>query len=140
MTSCSMPSACGVNGPTGWGVCGRVWRRGWHCTTSASGSTIGSVVRDWPSPTCWDGEPTIHTKRLRAGARGYVLKDADEEELVRAIRAVGRGEAIFSPSVADRAQAIIRAREAGIEQHAAPFGLRLSACQHFSSRRRYLAG
>lgn len=39
---------------------------------------------------------------LRAGARGYVLKDADEEELVRAIRAVGRGEAIFSPQVAER--------------------------------------
>ena len=39
---------------------------------------------------------------LKAGARGYVLKDADEEELVRAIRAVGRGEAIFSPAVATR--------------------------------------
>ena len=39
---------------------------------------------------------------LRAGARGYVLKDADEEELVRAIRAVGWGEAIFSPAVAER--------------------------------------
>ena len=39
---------------------------------------------------------------LRAGARGYVLKDADEEELVRAIRAVGGGEAIFSPNVAER--------------------------------------
>lgn len=39
---------------------------------------------------------------LRAGARGYVLKDADEEELVRAIRAVGRGDAIFSPAVAER--------------------------------------
>ena len=39
---------------------------------------------------------------LRAGARGYVLKDADEEELVRAIQAVGRGDAIFSPAVAER--------------------------------------
>ncbi len=39
---------------------------------------------------------------LKAGARGYVLKDADEEEMVRAIRAVGRGEAIFSPAVAER--------------------------------------
>ena len=39
---------------------------------------------------------------LRAGARGYVLKDADEEELTGAIRAVARGEAIFSPSVAGR--------------------------------------
>lgn len=39
---------------------------------------------------------------LRAGARGYILKDADEDEMVRAIRAVGRGEAIFSPAVATR--------------------------------------
>ena len=39
---------------------------------------------------------------LRAGARGYILKDADEEEMMRAIRAVGRGEAIFSPAIATR--------------------------------------
>ena len=39
---------------------------------------------------------------LRAGARGYVLKDTKEEEMVRAIRAVGSGEAIFSPSIATR--------------------------------------
>ena len=39
---------------------------------------------------------------LKAGARGYVLKDADEEEMVCAIRAVGRGETIFSAAVAER--------------------------------------
>ena len=39
---------------------------------------------------------------LRAGARGYVLKDAGEGEMGRAIQAVGRGEAIFSPAVATR--------------------------------------
>jgi DNA-binding NarL/FixJ family response regulator len=39
---------------------------------------------------------------LRAGARGYVLKDAERDDLLRAIRAVARGEAIFSPSVAAR--------------------------------------
>ena len=39
---------------------------------------------------------------LRAGARGYVLKDADEEELTGAIRAVAAGEAIFSPAIAGR--------------------------------------
>ena len=39
---------------------------------------------------------------LRAGARGYVLKDADEDELTGAVRAVARGEAIFSPAVAGR--------------------------------------
>ena len=39
---------------------------------------------------------------LRAGAHGYILKDADEEEMMRAIRAVGEGEAIFSPAIATR--------------------------------------
>jgi DNA-binding NarL/FixJ family response regulator len=39
---------------------------------------------------------------LRAGARGYVLKDADEADIVRAIRAVAEGEAIFTPAVATR--------------------------------------
>ena len=39
---------------------------------------------------------------MRAGARGYLLKDADQEELARAIRAVNQGEAIFSPMIAQR--------------------------------------
>lgn len=39
---------------------------------------------------------------MRAGARGYVLKDAEKDDILRAIRAVGRGEAIFSPAIASR--------------------------------------
>jgi DNA-binding NarL/FixJ family response regulator len=39
---------------------------------------------------------------LRAGARGFVLNDADEDELTDAIRAVARGEAIFGQAVAGR--------------------------------------
>lgn len=39
---------------------------------------------------------------MRTGARGYLVKDADQEELVRAIQAVYRGEAIFSPAIAKR--------------------------------------
>ena len=46
---------------------------------------------------------------LRAGARGYVLKDADEEELVGAIRAVARGEAVFGEAVAGRVLAFFAA-------------------------------
>ena len=46
---------------------------------------------------------------LRAGARGYVLKDADEEEMVLSIRAVGKGEAIFSPVIATRVLAFFAA-------------------------------
>src|SRR5688572_31530548 len=36
---------------------------------------------------------------MRAGARGYLLKDVGQEELVRAVKAVNRGEAIFSPAM-----------------------------------------
>ena len=35
-------------------------------------------------------------------ARGYILKDAEKEEIRRAIEAVGNGEAIFSPAIAAR--------------------------------------
>jgi DNA-binding NarL/FixJ family response regulator len=37
---------------------------------------------------------------MRAGARGYLLKGARHEDMVRAIRAVGSGDAIFSPAIA----------------------------------------
>ena len=39
---------------------------------------------------------------MRAGARGYVLKGADQAEILRAIRSVAAGEAIFGPGVAER--------------------------------------
>lgn len=39
---------------------------------------------------------------MRAGARGYLLKGAAQDEIVRAIRAVAAGEAIFGPGVARR--------------------------------------
>jgi DNA-binding NarL/FixJ family response regulator len=39
---------------------------------------------------------------MRAGARGYILKGAEGEETLRAIRAVAHGEAIFSPAIAER--------------------------------------
>ena len=39
---------------------------------------------------------------MRAGARGYLLKGADKDEMLLAIRAVGRGEAIFGPGIARR--------------------------------------
>ena len=51
--------------------------------------------------TMFDDDYSVFTA-MRAGARGYVLKDADEEEVLRAIRAVGHGEAIFSPAIARR--------------------------------------
>src|SRR6266700_2380213 len=51
--------------------------------------------------TMFQDEASVFTA-MRAGARGYVLKDADKEDILRALFAVGRGEAIFSPEVATR--------------------------------------
>lgn len=39
---------------------------------------------------------------MRAGARGYILKGADQEEMLRTIQAVARGEALFGPTIAAR--------------------------------------
>ena len=49
---------------------------------------------------------------MRAGARGYVLKDMDDDEIARAILAVGHGEAIFSPAIAARMVTFFAARPA----------------------------
>ncbi|HET9908162.1 MAG TPA: response regulator transcription factor [Anaerolineales bacterium] len=58
--------------------------------------TIGILVI-----TMFDDDDSVFAA-MRAGARGYLLKDADKDELVRAIVAVERGEAIFSPAIAQR--------------------------------------
>jgi DNA-binding NarL/FixJ family response regulator len=39
---------------------------------------------------------------MRAGARGYLLKGAEQDEILRGIRAIAAGEAIFGPSIARR--------------------------------------
>lgn len=39
---------------------------------------------------------------LRAGGRGYILKDADPETMLRAIRAVAHGESLLGPTVAQK--------------------------------------
>jgi DNA-binding NarL/FixJ family response regulator len=39
---------------------------------------------------------------MRAGARGYLLKGADQAEIVAAVQAVFRGEAIFGPGIASK--------------------------------------
>jgi len=51
--------------------------------------------------TMFDDDDSVFAA-MRSGARGYLLKDADKDELVRAIVAVERGEAIFSPAIAQR--------------------------------------
>jgi DNA-binding NarL/FixJ family response regulator len=51
--------------------------------------------------TMFDDDDSVFAV-MRAGARGYLLKDADQEELMRAIRGVHHGEAIFGPAIARR--------------------------------------
>ncbi len=46
---------------------------------------------------------------IRAGARGYQLKGAAQDETLRAIRSVANGEAIFGPGVADRLRRFLTA-------------------------------
>ncbi|MBI4340250.1 MAG: response regulator transcription factor [Chloroflexi bacterium] len=49
---------------------------------------------------------------LRAGARGYLLKGADQAEISRAVRAAASGEAIFGPAIATRLMNYFAARPA----------------------------
>jgi DNA-binding NarL/FixJ family response regulator len=46
---------------------------------------------------------------IRAGARGYLLKDAEQDELVRAIRTVANGGVIFSPGIAQKVMGYLTA-------------------------------
>ncbi len=51
--------------------------------------------------TTFDGDEDIY-RALQAGARGYLLKGMDLDELVEAIRAVHRGKSRIPPAVAER--------------------------------------
>jgi two-component system, NarL family, response regulator NreC len=44
-------------------------------------------------------DETYVLKALRAGARGYLLKDSAESDIMNAIRAVQEGKAYFSPEI-----------------------------------------
>ncbi|WP_274361666.1 response regulator transcription factor [Paenibacillus thermotolerans] len=51
--------------------------------------------------TMFQDDQSVFTA-MRAGAKGYVLKDADETELLQSIRMVGSGGAVFSSDIAAR--------------------------------------
>jgi DNA-binding NarL/FixJ family response regulator len=52
---------------------------------------------------------------VRAGAIGYVLKDADQDELAHAIRAAAAGQVHLSPKAAARLMREVRAPESPVE-------------------------
>ena len=65
-----------------------------------------TLARDCPSVgilvlTMSDDEATIWAA-LRAGARGYLLKSADEDAIIRAVHAIEQGELVVGPGVARR--------------------------------------
>jgi DNA-binding NarL/FixJ family response regulator len=51
--------------------------------------------------TMFDDDDSVFAA-MRAGARGYLLKGATQDEILGAIRAVAAGQAIFGPGVAAR--------------------------------------
>ena len=66
--------------------------------------------------TMFDEDESVF-QAMRAGARGYLLKGADREDILRAVHAVGRGDAIFGPALARRLIGYFTSSRAG----AAPF-------------------
>ena len=67
--------------------------------------------------TMFDDDDSVFAA-MRAGARGYVLKGAQQDEIVRAIHAVAAGEAIFGPGIARRVLGLVSAPPAA---HSPPF-------------------
>lgn len=71
------------------------------------GVAATEAIRSLPAPphvlilTTFETDTDI-LRATRAGAIGYLLKDADPEELIRAIRSAAAGEAVLAPPVAAR--------------------------------------
>jgi hypothetical protein len=78
------PGACAGCSPSRW------WRR---CSSRSAGTTLFEA--------------------LQAGASGFVLKDAEPAELLRAVRVVAAGEALLSPSVTRRVVSLFGRHLAG---------------------------
>lgn len=74
-------------------------------------ATRSLQARDNPPPvlvlTTFDDDELL-SGALRAGAAGFILKDAPAEDLIRAIRAVADGDAFLDPAVTSRVLATYR--------------------------------
>jgi len=72
-----------------------------------------TIVRDSPHigvvvVTMFEDDDSVFAA-MRAGARGYVLKGADQDEILKVIRAVAGGEAHFGPEIAHRLMGFLSA-------------------------------
>lgn len=65
-------------------------------TLTSQGSTIPVIIL-----TTFDDHELV-LSAIRAGARGFLLKDVSLESLVEAIDAVHRGETLIQPAVTER--------------------------------------
>ena len=63
---------------------------------STSSPHIGIIIL-----TMFEDDDSVFAA-MRAGARGYILKGADQHEMLRTIRAVSDGEALFGAQIANR--------------------------------------
>ena len=99
------PSVFIGRGPTSLAGCALAWQREWLCITSASGSTISSVVRGWPLPTCWDSDLNSHQAfkgiELLAGNVGVAKVGIAEIGVMQAGRGL-RGADLSPPKFDDR--------------------------------------
>lgn len=81
------------------------------------------ITKRWPHIgviilTTFDDDEYV-IEGLKAGARGYMLKDADSSEIVEAVRIVARGEALIQPSITRKVLAEFT-RLAGRQMSAVP--------------------
>jgi NarL family two-component system response regulator LiaR len=81
-------------------------------------AVIRQVARTTPQCSCvvysGFGDGALLTEALDAGARGFVLKDAPLDELVRALETVGTGGMYIDPALADILIRSTPARELGL--------------------------
>ena len=75
-----------------------------HMPLKGGVAATREITRDLPNTqilvlTTLDDDETVF-EAVRAGAQAYLLKDADEEELLETIRALRRGESRLTPQIA----------------------------------------
>jgi DNA-binding NarL/FixJ family response regulator len=84
-------------------------RNGVEATRAICGTTPGTAVMVL---TMFDDDESVFGA-MQAGARGYLLKDAESADLLQAIHAIAQGGAVFGPGVARRISAFFAAGDLG---------------------------